>query len=80
VRDPSKDKPFELEMSWLCAESGWKYSMVPAELLAAADADGRQVVATGGASIALPPAPPADEAAASFQEEKEEPVRDMDTS
>jgi 20S proteasome subunit alpha 7 len=79
VRDPSKDKPFELEMSWLCAESGWKYSMVPAELLAAADAEGRQVVATGGASIAMPPAPPADESAG-FPEEKEEPVRDMDTS
>lgn len=50
---------------------------------AAADADGRQVVATGGAGLVLPPAPPADEAVVApegFAEEKEEPVHDMDTS
>lgn len=33
IRDPSKDKPFELEMSWLCEESDWKHSHIPANLL-----------------------------------------------
>ncbi len=33
VRDPTKDKPFELEMGWLCEETEWKYSMVPKSLM-----------------------------------------------
>merc|ERR1711991_985730 len=36
IRDPSKDKPFELEMGWLCESNGWKYAPVPADMLAAA--------------------------------------------
>jgi 20S proteasome subunit alpha 7 len=31
-------KPFELEMSWVCEESGRKHARVPAELLAEAEA------------------------------------------
>jgi 20S proteasome subunit alpha 7 len=27
-----QDKPFELELSWLCAESGWKHTHVSAAL------------------------------------------------
>lgn len=85
IRDPSKDKPFELEIAWLCAESGWKYSMVPAALVSAADAEGKLVVATGGSASAAaaagsaevePGIPPPQ----GFPEEKEEPVTDMDTS
>ncbi|KAF6261749.1 20S proteasome alpha subunit G [Scenedesmus sp. NREL 46B-D3] len=30
-------KPFELEMSWICEESGWKHARVPAELVAEAE-------------------------------------------
>lgn len=34
--DESKDKPFELEMSWLCEGSGWKHVGVPRDTIAAA--------------------------------------------
>jgi len=37
IRDPSKDKPFELEMSWLCSESQFMHSLVPDDLLKTAD-------------------------------------------
>jgi 20S proteasome subunit alpha 7 len=30
--DEGKDKPFELELSWLCVESSWKHEHVPAAL------------------------------------------------
>jgi 20S proteasome subunit alpha 7 len=33
VRDASRDKPFELEMGWLCEETDWKYTAVPTELV-----------------------------------------------
>ena len=29
-----KDKPFELEMSWLCVESGWEHRGVPRDVIA----------------------------------------------
>jgi len=32
IRDPSKDKPFELEIGWLTAANGWKHSHVPEQL------------------------------------------------
>lgn len=41
VRDASRDKPFELEMGWLCEETGWKYSSVPNDLVKAADNEGK---------------------------------------
>lgn len=31
LHDEAKDKPFELEMSWVCEETGWKYQGVPQE-------------------------------------------------
>jgi len=43
VRDPSKDKPFEIEMGWLCNETNWKYSMVPKDLLDSANAAGSTI-------------------------------------
>ena len=33
IRDLSRDKPFELEMGWLCAATEFKYAAVPAALL-----------------------------------------------
>ncbi len=37
VHDEIKDKMFELEMCWLCPESGNKYQVVPKDLLVAAE-------------------------------------------
>ena len=34
--DSSKDKPFELEMSWLCEATGWKHEGVPKDVIGAA--------------------------------------------
>ena len=34
--DSSKDKPFELEMSWLCEASEWKHEGVPKDVIGAA--------------------------------------------
>jgi len=33
VQDENKDKPFELEMSWLCEESKWKHEGVPKTII-----------------------------------------------
>jgi len=32
LHDEGKDKPFELELSWLCAESNWAHTHLPAAL------------------------------------------------
>lgn len=32
LHDEVKDKPYELELSWICEESGWKHAMVSKEL------------------------------------------------
>lgn len=44
IRDPSKDKPFEIEMGWLCENSNWKHSLVPADLVMAADSKAKNAV------------------------------------
>jgi len=49
IRDPSKDKPFELEMGWLCEATGWKHSLVPADLVKGAD-ERAKAAAAGGAT------------------------------
>lgn len=36
LHDESKDKPFELEMSWLCEGTGWKHAGVPKDVIAEA--------------------------------------------
>lgn len=33
LHEEGKDKPFELEMSWLCEESGWEHKGVPRDLI-----------------------------------------------
>jgi hypothetical protein len=47
VRDPSKDKPLETEMGWLCAESHWKHCHVPEALVKEAEQKALQEVGTG---------------------------------
>jgi len=37
VHDDVKDKDFELELSWVCEESGWTHKQVPTELLKQAE-------------------------------------------
>lgn len=37
VRDESKEKPLEIEMGWVCVESGFKYVSVPKDLVLEAD-------------------------------------------
>ena len=44
IRDPSKDKPFELEMGWLCEASDWKYSNIPQAVVTEADAAARNAL------------------------------------
>lgn len=86
IRDPSKDRPFELEMSWLAEETGFKYAHVPANLLAEADALGKSVLATGGTVSANTTATTSggnggnNAGTEQQQEEAETPVVDMDTS
>ncbi|KAK1921398.1 nucleophile aminohydrolase [Papiliotrema laurentii] len=47
VHDDNKDKDFELEMTWVCEESGWKHQSVPADLLKEADEKGRAALEEG---------------------------------
>lgn len=61
IRDPTKDKPFELEMGWLCEETQWKHTLVPSDVLAAADSRARALLSgqageekTGESSAAEP--------------------------
>ena len=42
VHDEDKDKAFEFEASWVCAESGWKHVNVPKPLRDEADAWAKQ--------------------------------------
>jgi len=37
VRDQGKEKPLELEMGWLCAETDWKHALVPKSVVDEAD-------------------------------------------
>lgn len=37
MRDQNKEKPLELEMGWLCAETDWKHALVPKALVDEAD-------------------------------------------
>jgi 20S proteasome subunit alpha 7 len=36
LHDDAKDKPFELEMSWLCEGSGWRHEGVPRDAISEA--------------------------------------------
>jgi len=44
LHDGSKDKPFIMEASWLCQETGWKHQAVPADLITEADQWGKKAV------------------------------------
>lgn len=55
IRDQSKEKPLEIEMGWLCAESDYKHSLVPAELVQAADVQAKANV-EGTTATAAPAA------------------------
>ena len=59
IRDPSKDKPFEIEMCWLCEETNYLQSLVPKEVIAAAEEKAKsgirgegEITAGGGSSEA----------------------------
>eukprot|EP01113_Clastostelium_recurvatum_P049610 TRINITY_DN921_c0_g1_i2.p1 TRINITY_DN921_c0_g1~~TRINITY_DN921_c0_g1_i2.p1 ORF type:complete len:249 (-),score=71.52 TRINITY_DN921_c0_g1_i2:130-876(-) len=44
VHDPIKDKDFELELSWLCEESGRKHQVVPKDLLVDAEERAKAII------------------------------------
>lgn len=56
IRDPSKDKPFEIEMGWLCSESDWTFTLVPTDLIAAADEMYRSILPVNTLTRATPAA------------------------
>ena len=47
VHEDNKDKDFELEMTWVCSESGEKHAAVPSELLAEAETKARAALEEG---------------------------------
>ena len=47
VHEDNKDKDFELEMTWICAESDGRHQSVPAELVAAAEAKAKAALEEG---------------------------------
>lgn len=51
IRDPNKDKPFELEMGWLTEANGHKWALVPDETVKAADSKAKEGL-EGGAGAA----------------------------
>jgi len=44
VHDEVKDKDFELEMSWICEESGWTHQLIQKELLKETDRAAKEAV------------------------------------
>ncbi len=52
IRDPSKDKPFELEMGWLTEANGYKWALVPDATVKEADRVAKESLAGGAASAA----------------------------
>jgi 20S proteasome subunit alpha 7 len=80
IRDPTKDKPFELEMSWLCASTNWQYVAVPASLVAEADANGCQMTGSGNYQSPPPETDAGMDTSSGPIVEEEGPVHDMDTS
>ncbi len=45
IHDDVKDKPFELEVSWVCDASKRKHVLVPSEILEKAKAAGEKITA-----------------------------------
>jgi 20S proteasome subunit alpha 7 len=50
IRDPSKDKPFELEMGWLTEANGYKWALVPDATVKEADRVAKENLAGGAAA------------------------------
>jgi 20S proteasome subunit alpha 7 len=48
IRDASKDKPFELEMGWLCAATDYKHALVPTDVVKDAEERAKALVESGG--------------------------------
>lgn len=48
VHDSTKDKPFVLEMGWVCEETGWAFREVPEELVRESDDAGRRAAEAEG--------------------------------
>ncbi|KAM0786463.1 hypothetical protein ACM66B_001925 [Microbotryomycetes sp. NB124-2] len=44
AHDEAKDKDFELELSWISAQSGWKHAPVPKELAEQAEAKAKAIL------------------------------------
>ncbi|WWC85512.1 uncharacterized protein L201_000376 [Kwoniella dendrophila CBS 6074] len=47
VHDDNKDKEFELELTWICEESGNKHALVPEELLKSAEEKAKAALEEG---------------------------------
>ncbi|KAK4688324.1 20S proteasome subunit alpha 7, partial [Tremellales sp. Uapishka_1] len=47
VHDDNKDKDFELELTWVCEESGGKHALVPADLVAEAEVAAKAALEEG---------------------------------
>ncbi|WWC67127.1 uncharacterized protein I206_101034 [Kwoniella pini CBS 10737] len=47
VHDDNKDKDFELELTWICQESGNKHALVPEDLLKAAEEKAKAALEEG---------------------------------
>ncbi|WRT63390.1 uncharacterized protein IL334_000295 [Kwoniella shivajii] len=47
VHDDNKDKDFELEMTWICEESGNKHALVPEDLLKSAEEKAKAALEEG---------------------------------
>ena len=47
VHDDNKDKEFELEMTWVCTETGNKHKAVPEDLLKEAEEKARAALEEG---------------------------------
>lgn len=44
MHDDAKDKDFELEMTWISPQSGWKHQLVPDELAKQAEAKAKEII------------------------------------
>ena len=44
THDENKDKDFELEMGWICEESGWQFQRVPLDLRDQANREAREEI------------------------------------
>mmetsp|Transcript_94 Transcript_94/g.107 ORF Transcript_94/g.107 Transcript_94/m.107 type:complete len:291 (+) Transcript_94:122-994(+) len=55
IRDASKDKPFELEMGWLCEETNNKFALVPKALVEEANTKAKNTLAGQAVDTASAP-------------------------